>query len=728
MLSNAPRVLLFAIVTLGIGVLAPAEPGGSDRVDEAVAEWAKQRLTPLEGAAAADAAAAFNAHPSTPTAPLARTPKPPETTPNPFRFAEPPAAEPPAAATSSALVKVDSEPRTVPTASQTNPFRAAPFQAEPAPPTQLRSTVEPSGDVSSPPNSNPLRETAAVEPVRSPAINSTAARRAFEPPPTVPADSQPLRLEMEASPVLPIANTEPTPEPRRFAPPARRVASLERPALPLDAPPSFSASAGAPATKQDTWPSQGDVQVSGGTGQPGPAETHGAQRAALIVEKLGPEEARVGQTCRFLVTIRNTGSTTAHGVVLTDETPAGATFERSSPLAEQNGARLRWELGSIAPGAEQTVEMLVTPSREGPVGSVARVSFDALASATTRATRPQLALRVAAEPSVRLGREHRVTVEVHNPGTGVATGVMLREDVPPQVSHPAGPELEFEVGRLAPGETRRLELVLTAEQAGRVENRVRAVADGDLSAEGVVEFDVVAPSIAVKIDGPARRYLERPASYRVSIANPGTADARDVRLVTHLPRGRDFVSANNLGEYDEQTHAVYWSLAELPEGQRGEVEVVALPVAAGDHTIRVESEATGGLRAQESQRVRVEGVASLAFDVRDLQDPIEIGEDAEYDIRVANEGTKSASGVRVVGEAPAGMRFTGARGETSARTGAGRVEFAPLPRLAPGAEARFRVQLRGESPGDHRVPVLVASAAAPQPIRREESTRVFGNE
>ena len=27
-----------------------------------------------------------------------------------------------------------------------------------------------------------------------------------------------------------------------------------------------------------------------------------------------------------------------------------------------------------------------------------------------------------------------------------------------------------------------------------------------------------------------------------------------------------FVSANNLGEYDAASHAVYWSLAELPQG------------------------------------------------------------------------------------------------------------------------------------------------------------------
>ena len=43
------------------------------------------------------------------------------------------------------------------------------------------------------------------------------------------------------------------------------------------------------------------------------------------------------------------------------------------------------------------------------------------------------------------------------PGTGVATGVVLEERIPPGLQHPAGTELEYEVGDLKPGESRKLE-------------------------------------------------------------------------------------------------------------------------------------------------------------------------------------------------------------------------------------------------------------------------------
>ena len=73
---------------------------------------------------------------------------------------------------------------------------------------------------------------------------------------------------------------------------------------------------------------------------------------------------------------------------------------------------------------------------------------------------------------------------------------MLLENIPEGVSHPSGASLEFEVGTLRAGETRKLELVLTAEQAGIVHNRLVAQGDANLHAESTVDFEVIAPDLA----------------------------------------------------------------------------------------------------------------------------------------------------------------------------------------------------------------------------------------
>ena len=54
--------------------------------------------------------------------------------------------------------------------------------------------------------------------------------------------------------------------------------------------------------------------------------------------------------------------------------------------------------------------------------------------------------------------------------------------------------------------------------------------------------------------------------------------------------------------------------------------------------------------------------------------------------------------------------------------------FEPLAQLAPKADTVYRVQVQGVQPGDQRVAVEVNTDDIEQPIRREESTRVFGDE
>ena len=426
--------------------------------------------------------------------------------------------------------------------------------------------------------------------------------------------------------------------------------------------------------------------------------------------------------------VRNVGTQTAENVVIRDEVPHGARVVNTTPRATNDGNHLVWELGALSTGEERTVEIELMPVSEGEIGSVAEVIYSTQASAKTRCTMPQLAIRMTAPSQVMVGQEQRVKIELRNPGTGDATGVMLMENVPENVKHAAGPALEFEIGTLRAGETRELELVLTAEKAGPVVNALTARADGNLQVQQQVEFEVIAPALQLSIEGPERRYLERPATYQVIIENPGTAPAHDIELVTKLPKGLQFVKANNMGEYDASTHSVYWSLAQLPEGEKGSVELVAMPIEPGEQTIQIEGKAQQGLTDEAKQDVVVEGLAAIMFEVRDVEDPIEVGGETTYEIRVVNQGSKAATNVQVLVTLPAGIEAISASGETRHTVQAGGVVFEPLAQLAPKTDTMYRVQVKGVQPGDQRVTVQVNTDDISQPIRREESTRVFGDE
>jgi uncharacterized repeat protein (TIGR01451 family) len=496
---------------------------------------------------------------------------------------------------------------------------------------------------------------------------------------------------------------------------------------PADPRPADNQIASMPMAETGITPTPG-LASQPGSGRPGEKLLEGSQTPSLTVLKLAPPEIQVGKRCTFGIRVQNTGQRTAQNVQIVDEVPLGTELVGTAPRASVSGGKVVWDLGTLSVGEERTVEMELIPTDEGEIGSVATVMMAAQASAKARCTKPELAMRLSSQPQVHAGQQHVVQVEITNPGSGEATGVMLLETVPAGVSHEAGPALEMEIGKLAPGETRRMDLMLTAEQAGLVKNTMTAKADAGLMVEASCEFEVIAPDLKISVEGPERRFLERPATYQVTIDNPGTAPAKEVQLVTQLPKGLQFVSANNMGEYDAANHAVHWSLAELPANERGTVELVALPVEAGQHALQISTKARDGLTDQTVKEVTVEGIAALMFEVVDMDDPIEVGGEATYEIRVVNQGSKAAGNVQVMAIMPPGMRALSGHGDTRHAVQGERVIFAPIPQLGPKAETTFRIQAQGIRAGDQRIRVQITTDEIREPITKEESTRVYSDQ
>ncbi len=464
-------------------------------------------------------------------------------------------------------------------------------------------------------------------------------------------------------------------------------------------------------------------------GRPGPRELEGAQTPRLTIEKIAPTESQVGRPARFAIKVTTVGQVTAQGVEIHDCVPQGAQFVAANPaITPGANGELVWQVGVLRPGEQSVVQIDVTPSTEGELGSVATVSFSAGASARTVVTRPQLALEIGAPKQVLMGDNVKLSIKVSNPGTGVASGVVIAERVPAGLQHPAGAEVEYEIGSLKPGETRQVELVMKAAQAGKVVNALYAHAEGDLKAEQRTELDIVAPALAVAMTGPAKRYLERQAVYTVSVSNPGTAPAKDVQLVTQLPRGMKFVKANNSGHYDPATNTVAWSLEELPATETGSVTLVAVPVEPGEQKVRVMGRAQSGLADEKEQTVVVEGLAAVEFDIRAVDEAIETGGETTYVIRVVNTGSKAATGVQVNVLLPAELKATAAEGASRGAVADHQVQFESLAHLAPKGDATFRVRAKALQPGDLRVKAQLLTDDMRAPLTKEESTRVYADQ
>jgi uncharacterized repeat protein (TIGR01451 family) len=470
--------------------------------------------------------------------------------------------------------------------------------------------------------------------------------------------------------------------------------------------------------------------LSEGTGRPGDPALNGTQSPTLTIEKTAPPEIQIGKAAKFTIKVRNAGTATAHGVEVHDSVPQGTQLIDSSPPVGRNPeGELVWELGTLKPNDEQTIELQLMPTAEGEIGSVATVTFQAHASVRTLATKPMLSIEVLGPSKVHKGEQLTLRIKLSNPGSGVAQGIMISEAVPDGLTHAAGRELEFELGALKPGEVRELDLTLTAASAGEVVNIIRAEGDANLSAEAQTAIEVVAPDLEVAMTGPKLRYLERNATHNISITNPGTAPAKNVDLVAVLPRNLKFVEANNGGQFDEATHAVYWNLEELPPQETGTVKLTTLPLEAGEARVVIRSvSAESGLKDEREEVVQIEGLAAINFQLADLKDPIEVGGETSYEIRVTNQGTKASGNVHLAAIMPAGMKPLSAEGPVRYKIEGQRVIFEPLRQLAAKAETVFTIKVQATGVGDQRVEVQLTTDEIRDPISKQESTQVYGSE
>jgi hypothetical protein len=121
-------------------------------------------------------------------------------------------------------------------------------------------------------------------------------------------------------------------------------------------------------------------------------------------------------------------------------------------------------------------------------------------------------------------------------------------------------------------------------------------------------------------------------------------------------------------------------------------------------------------------------VPALNVDVLPSHNPIKVGQDSTFVIRVLNPGTTMLDDVIVSFRGIAQLPITGSMGpgdRPGRGAGAGQIDFDPVA-IPPGRAALFEVRVRGERPGKGRIKV---SAGSPRsfttPYVQDQSITVY---
>ena len=370
------------------------------------------------------------------------------------------------------------------------------------------------------------------------------------------------------------------------------------------------------------------------------------------------------------------------------------------------------------------------PSVRGDLACQALVSFTGLSTARIRVREPRLLVKATAPEKVLMGDMATITLTVSNPGDGPADHVKIRATLSEGLEHAHSKTFEFDLGNLGAAESRSVQLVCGTKMAGLQTCDAVATAEGNLHVLETARVEVILPRLDIVASGPKLRYLDRHATYTFKVSNPGSAPASNVIVSDVIPEGFKFLSASNGGRHDAGTRTVSWFIGDLTSGQSREVsaEVVAVGTGLQKHLASVV--AARGLKSETDVQTRVEGLSALLMELADLDDPVEVGADTAYEIRVTNTGSKTETNLQLICTIPDKMEFRGARGAADGRFRVLEKEivFESLPKLAPKADAVYRVNVRGTAPGDLRFRARITADGLTEPVMREESTKVYGDE
>lgn len=161
----------------------------------------------------------------------------------------------------------------------------------------------------------------------------------------------------------------------------------------------------------------------------------------VTVSRQGPKRRYVGRPAMYANTVKNASQEVVSGVKVIEQVPAGFEFVQASHGGQFDAATrtVAWQITSLRPGQEQTLQVVLTAAEEGVQDSVVRVEESAgsgveVASATAVSAAPSLAPRLQTpDGPIIVGERTALQIRIKNRGNAEANAVTAALSLPPQL-------------------------------------------------------------------------------------------------------------------------------------------------------------------------------------------------------------------------------------------------------------------------------------------------------
>ena len=455
-----------------------------------------------------------------------------------------------------------------------------------------------------------------------------------------------------------------------------------------------------------------------------------SSKPAVEIRQSMPGEVRFGQPIGVDLVVVNNGSVMVDKVIVTQDLPKGVDLLSASPMPARSADTLIWSLGEMEPSQSRSIKLklgLRMGEAEPELRCNAKVKYETSVSSTAKVYQPRLVVETTSPLNGVVNGKVKMEIKITNTGNTAAKSVMLRAPLPPELSHQFGPDLENDLGRLEPGDSKLVPLTMTGMKAGKATCKIMVSTEGAQPAEKIVPVEILQVHLGLAARSAKTRFLHRPNEYSFTVTNKGAAEASDAKLVAALPKGVSFVHASDSGQYDATKHEVVWSVGNVKPGETREISMTGVATELGDQTCKAMLSANG-IQHEAMASTMVQGVAAMQMEVVETVDPLEVGGTTIYSIKVVNQGSAVQTNLELVCLCPPEMQPVDTRAPAKHKIEGQKVVFEKVPTLEPRDEVVFKVKCKALKPGDARFRVEVVSEQQKKPLVKEEATRIFGDD
>ena len=230
-----------------------------------------------------------------------------------------------------------------------------------------------------------------------------------------------------------------------------------------------------------------------------------------------------------------------------------------------------------------------------------------------------------------------------------------------------------------------------------------------------------APILTLNCVSPAEQPLPRAFETCQRVGNSGNAALPLVTLT--LPRPSATHVLGSTGDAELAADRLTWRVRDLAPG--GSHLLCATFVADQPGVVSFLSTAVAERMLQSACATHVYGIPAVLLEVVDQSDPVMVGNEVIYVIRVLNQGSEALRHVRVVAALEDSQAFLSGSGPSEVTAADSRITVAPLPLLEAKAEAVWRISVKALKAADVRFAVELQADQFARPISETEATRQY---